>query len=189
MRSIRTICGLFSSEGKIWKCLYHFETRARKRDTPRADPGAAPEYSERECGTEGRRAGWAGAQAASHGRCAGGRARAWADLGRTCRHRRCPANVLDSGTGRNGMSLFRALHCFQTFYVFRLCRLMVFELKVCYKFKRSQFCIFHQHVFVIFIDLKLISLEMDLIQRKKKKEGSSGIWTRDLSHPKRESYP
>ena len=54
---------------------------------------------------------------------------------------------------------------------------MVFELKVCYKFKRSQFCIFHQHVFIIFIDLKLISLEMDLIQRrkKKKKEGSSGI--------------
>ena len=54
---------------------------------------------------------------------------------------------------------------------------MVFELKVCYKFKSSQFCIFHQHVFIIFIDLKLISLEMDLIQRrkKKKKEGSSGI--------------
>ena len=53
---------------------------------------------------------------------------------------------------------------------------MVFELKVCYKFKGSQFCIFHQHVFIIFIDLKLISLEMDLIQRRKrKKEGSSGI--------------
>ena len=25
--------------------------------------------------------------------------------------------------------------------------------------------------------------------KKKNIEGSSGIWTRDLSHPKRESYP
>ena len=68
------------------------------------------------------------------------------------------------------MSLFRASHCSQTCYVFRLCLLMVFELKVCYKFKGSQFCIFHQHVFIVFIDLKLISLEMDLIQRRKKKK-------------------
>ncbi len=27
------------------------------------------------------------------------------------------------------------------------------------------------------------------LRKIKKKEGSSGIWTRDLSHPKRESYP
>ena len=28
-----------------------------------------------------------------------------------------------------------------------------------------------------------------LISPRNKKKGSSGIWTRDLSHPKRESYP
>ena len=102
----------FSSEGKIWICLYHFETHVLGKETrlvrtpgqPRNTPSVS---GARKVGGPG----WAGAQSASHGRGAGGRARAWADLGRTCRHQRCPANVLDSRTGRNGMSLFRASHC------------------------------------------------------------------------------
>ena len=30
---------------------------------------------------------------------------------------------------------------------------------------------------------------LQISYRREKVQGSSGIWTRDLSHPKRESYP
>ena len=38
-------------------------------------------------------------------------------------------------------------------------------------------------------DVVFLSLKVILVKTKEKKVGSSGIWTRDLLHPKQESYP